>query len=512
MIYKYPYTDFNEYNLDWLIKTVKKIENQVGDIDQKIIDEVDRIFNEDTIQSMLESYTEPFLSFPVEYVTFENIQTLTAAEAYAFFDEYVTKGILSRTLIGYGTGAGGVTDTDHPIYRYSYKTPYYTAQTETILMTGSVHGNEKIGTSIILTLLKDFENGKNDKVNEIFSEFNIDFVPIVNPTGYDASIGNTMINVEDGIGRTNDNGVNINRNGVTCWGAESTESGTVNYKGSSSLSENETQVIETLFPGMNYYIDIHSERYNMANGDFAGRLICNSSYVRKAFLSVYNAMVNKLNDTYGLSDPLYTLTVAGGFAAPHLNIDFSNMKNSFTNGMLYEAPRYLNNDTFVESERCQKLSYDIFSNMLYYVLPLCKRETSERVKMLQSLNNLYPLNRVKLNPKEWEYVVTAVSSGPDATTSSKNTVRQRVYFPVGKYASWHFGGDDSGNYECRFFAYNADDSVAVNQNWHSSDWTTSTPIGSNYAKMYVELRKTDQSNLNILNIGLDYSPTVYFDN
>ena len=452
----FPYTNFHEMNLDEIIKMMKTLteewlqyyttwnewRNETNtafeelrqfvidsfdnlNVTQAVSDKIDEMIEDGTFDNILGKFFEHFTKdyyFSSNYVTIDNLMDLSVDDTYALFDDYVTKGILSKSIIGYASTANTQVDdaeenTNSPIYMYSWirrATRIHdfplTVLNKKILLTNAVHGNEKIGVPVMLTMLKDYEVGENQYINWLFNSFNIDFVPVVNPFGYDLAIGTTMETVEDNIGRVNARGVDLNRNGNTAWYAIASGEGTYEYKGPKPYSEAESRALYNFIYTHNndysFYMDIHTERYSLSENIF-GSLGCSSSYARSIFGNVIASLYNRFRETYGydIVDNLAPTTgIAGGNSGvPMYSIDFYEVNGQTFTAALYECPRY--NDGVIYPAKTQKWTVDIIVNFLYRFLHWqteyrATRNTSYNVERLlnRALHNLAPIE-----PYSWEY-------------------------------------------------------------------------------------------------------------
>lgn len=226
----------------------------------------------------------------------------TFAEIYALFDAFVSRGIISKELVGYGSSANtspddAVEDATLPIYMYSLKSPARMLDTSTtnttLLMSACIHGNEKTGIPVMLNFLKEYEQGDNRYVNGIVEKFNVDFIPCLNPWGVDAAVGTTISDVRNYVGRTNKRGVDLNRNGDFCWETVSAQAGTTNYKGQKADSECETKLIVQLASQSKYayYIEFHGLLDNLL---FQVHSI--DTLTQKVGMNVINAMKARVNE------------------------------------------------------------------------------------------------------------------------------------------------------------------------------------------------------------------------
>ncbi|KRX95060.1 Carboxypeptidase M, partial [Trichinella pseudospiralis] len=85
-----------------------------------------------------------------------------------------------------------------------------------ILLTANIHGNEPVGREILLKfvtyVLQNY--GKDPLITQLLNETRLLVIPSLNPDGFDASILGDCYGVE---GRTNANGIDLNRNYPNIW-------------------------------------------------------------------------------------------------------------------------------------------------------------------------------------------------------------------------------------------------------------------------------------------------------
>lgn len=405
---------------------------------------------------------------PDVYVTFDNLMDLSVDQTYSLFDAYVEEGLLIKIRVGYASsGASGtqaIEDTSKPIYLYRYRNPMMGATGYTtgsyakpILLSSAMHGNEKMGTAVMLTMIADYKNGKNDQIKHLFDDFGIDFIPVLNPYGYDKSIGTTMETVEQNIGRLNARGVDLNRNGVTCWAGISGSD-----KGAASLSECESKIIHGLATtngeDYSFYADIHTERYNEAEHNYFGTVSSGGGIVRSIFSEVMSNMDARMKKVYGydMAAELNNFSITGVLnCMPMAFIDRCYALDSYTHGVLYEAPRY--NEGTIYPVKSQKFTCDIFINFLMSMMAFLKRyrplynsvdRNYIREKVLQG--DILPTDK-----SGWEYGVVVSDIEYDTSTTirtvDKIAIEPNAYYDIRpSYEYLHYSLDftnASGNKE-----------------------------------------------------------------
>ena len=207
-------------------------------------------------------YVRPENLQDVGYNSNFNIQETTHNDVYGWYDNLMNEfpDYITRTLLGYATGSDGSENRNYPIYEYNFKplkpvvglVGYPPSQNDNaavyprLLITSSVHGNEKLGVWTTYQIMKDIcENADNRYFAEFF-RYNVEIrvVPLVNPGGYTATT------------RENLRGVNINRNFETNW------DGTQQNPGQKAMSELESQIMDRWFNKFKdetiAHIDVHN--------------------------------------------------------------------------------------------------------------------------------------------------------------------------------------------------------------------------------------------------------------
>lgn len=161
------------------------------------------------------------------------IEASTASTVYAMYDAFVSR-IPNFTRKLEATDATGL-----PIYSYEYK-PYRapTAQTERkpkMIYLSGTHPERTAVWTLYNTIKNIFDNWKDDSTLETL-RFNVGFIvmPLVNPHSYNSKK------------RTNSNGVDINRNFPKDWEYADATVGSNTYRGTTPLSEIESQTVNNL--------------------------------------------------------------------------------------------------------------------------------------------------------------------------------------------------------------------------------------------------------------------------
>ena len=548
---QFPYTNFHDMNLDQIISTVDNlvkewfsytqnldawkrdmdqamkdlkayVDGKFGDVADVVQQVLDEMYADGRLETMiLNAYPDLMLITykSAHYITFDNLMDIDYDSVYTLFDEYVTSGLLSKQTIGYATEptpatGQGVANTDIPIYMYSWTRPAidmrgfaFSRFNNPILLANAIHGNEKLGVPVMLTMLSDYVNG-NPIVTKIFNEHDIDFIPVVNPYGFNEAIGTTIATVEQNIGRTNARGVDLNRNGFTYWQGTAENPGTENYKGVDVYSECETTALKTVYQAKNYAMifDLHTWRYNTDTNIFA--LFFSSSLIaRSIFSNTMEQLYQRITD-YGFNIPAETNTVGitdDVTPSPQWFTDYNMSKNSDIFAYLLEFPRYNTIDgvKVIYPEVIQKISTDILVNYINNMMGIASQHEQniafcfEDMKKLQKYaGSIYPVLP--------SYMVYGTRN---ENNNYYNETRQRIMnnAPVKVGAgTWQVRLLNLTSYDIQTMSYyvNPNDTTEyVTTTWSSDvDRTPITISNPNITDLYVSLRMRPTPNDSWVNI------------
>lgn len=128
-------------------------------------------------------------------------------------------------------------------YTYGAASPYR----HVLLITGQ-HGQEHLGMYAAMRWFHQFVKGTHPLMGQLRDRIRVTFVPVANPTSYGKSSPNPRLNA---------NAVDLNRNWDYLWSSY-TPSGADDYKGTSVMSEPETQAIAALVTSNTIGIDCHN--------------------------------------------------------------------------------------------------------------------------------------------------------------------------------------------------------------------------------------------------------------
>lgn len=415
------------------------------DVQEEINNKLDEYFSTDEFKAVIDNAVNSILNYPFfvthNHVTFNELMNLDRDSVYELFDAYVNSGLLTKDIVGYGSANSDTdiaeNDTTLPIYRYRYTRKSQATSIKykkRILVISCVHGNEKSGIHVILTMLKCFTENSNKYITKLMNDYDFDFIPIVNPYGFNLSIGTTMSNVEENIGRTNQRGVNIARNEFSYWEYEAVNEGNFNYKGKQKLSETESRMLSNLY--YNHYddysllFDIHNERYSEDKRQLYGRMICGSAHTRTKFINMLNEINGYIKENYNVDiiSESNGLSLADGLALEATPIvDYTTRQENIpVMSCLMEGPRYN------KGEITPVFSQKIFNIICINALLLC----------VDTMQEIFPLRQSEQEQTDVDYKIDSVVS-PIPQNYTPGNAYQNVTFGT----SWVVRTKDSFNYE-----------------------------------------------------------------
>lgn len=188
-----------------------------------------------------------------------DLSTIKYSELISQFDK-LFDAENRKTIIGYATQDRTETEPNYnyPIYMYRYESSVGNVKNSfgfrpiRILITSGVHGDEKGAPYSLLKLLEIMlDQTNNSLLREAFHNINIDFIPCVNPWGYDNWV------------RENARGVNLNRNFSYRWDKYNGST-----KGTAPLSEIESNSVAQLIYTNQYDYIIDWHEASLSNGTY----------------------------------------------------------------------------------------------------------------------------------------------------------------------------------------------------------------------------------------------------
>lgn len=256
----FPYTNFHELNLDWLLRMMKELSRRMdaidgGDIATTIANIIQAMIRDGSMAALLEQIalngrlvtSNKFESVPAQpshYTVRPNLAELSSDELYGLYDA-MTSDAFKRHL--WGTDEAGkdlvyytydcessrrtalVGEDEEPAGELAYQRDLaYTSNQ--LIITSGIHGDEKQNMWTLYHIVRAILDGDGPVFEYIRNNVNMVILPIVNPWGMD------QVPAE----RTNSRGVDLNRNFPYAWDTWSSQ--TVN-KGESAGSELSTQFV-----------------------------------------------------------------------------------------------------------------------------------------------------------------------------------------------------------------------------------------------------------------------------
>lgn len=251
----FPYTNFHELNLDWLLRVVNELSDRMDKIDGGgILDDIanvlQRMIRDGSLAALLEDialdgrlvtdkYLESNPKAPAAY-TVTDLEGLDSGDIYDLYDALLT-------VDGFNKVAWGVDEDGLELSYYTWscdaaRKSIYTAEGESagertytrplsdtsnsMIIFSGVHGNEKANVWALYHMVKAILDANGPLFEYIRRNFNMIIAPCVNPYGLDHNQ------------RTNKNGVDLNRNFPYKWDSYSSAE-----KGSAAGSEKGTQMV-----------------------------------------------------------------------------------------------------------------------------------------------------------------------------------------------------------------------------------------------------------------------------
>lgn len=289
---KYPYTDFHELNLDWLLREFRKLKDYVYSQHDSFEG------NTAPVNSIL--YGRPIIP---EERPFEDLNELTANEFYSMWDELVeananlTKETWTDDISGYSNyiykwkarniDFVGLNSQGESLVENFYNS-YDMYPGATII--GAIHGDEKASIVSFYHFFVWCLEPENEFGQWLLNNYSFHIAPIVNIYGFNNNV------------RYNGNGVNINRNFPYGW--EDYEGGDPNTdrsKGSAPASEWETRfcmsIIENYDNSTRYtfpIIDLHAHHYSIHDDKRVTWYVSNDIELKEASLFINSFLYTEI--------------------------------------------------------------------------------------------------------------------------------------------------------------------------------------------------------------------------
>lgn len=217
---------------------------------------------------------------------------------YDLYDLLLTDQIFTKELLGYGSNASGESDNKLPIYIYKYRGRISNnngvRKPKLVVLTSGLHGNEKGSVySLYLFVKYGITQRAGKLVNDFWSKYDFDIIPICNPFGFNNAINSTPEEITNNKGRYNARGVDLNRNFASGWSASTPNSGT------SAESELETKILTKYFKSLDVnnlfsYSDWHTT-FNDEDYDTTTQVWIQSTSVLNKNVDLVNNVIRDLS-------------------------------------------------------------------------------------------------------------------------------------------------------------------------------------------------------------------------
>lgn len=371
------------------------------DVQEEINNKLDQMVQDGTLASLIfDKYLPIYVA--ENPVTVENMIWKNITEVYALFDQFVTDGVVTKSTIGYGSLTGNPTtetdaqnDTTLPINMYSYRRVINQMPTTggtvfnsngLVLIIGAVHGNEKMHIPALLTFLNEIKVGTNRFVNWLTANFDFDIIPVFNPGGFNTA--NTAGGVQDmilnNIGRTNNRGVNLNRNQPYGWSyAGSYPYGTVEYKGTNYLTETESKLFNSTLNDSKYcYVfDLHGANIDVEHDDARVFGQCFATdYVLPYYWATMEMLYDRFKTVYGQDMLDYPGNMGGspGYNGQLSGAFMAKQYNPWCSALIETRKMYTYNNP--NPDWFQKMVSEYEINVIYNLLKKFQIDSNEQLK------------------------------------------------------------------------------------------------------------------------------------
>lgn len=174
----------------------------------------------------------------------EAYAAISSPTTYAAFISQIDSLIAGTPAVR--TTLGNSSDGSTPVYSYTVGTGK-----KVWFVTAGMHSGENHGQLAAIRWFERIAKRATPWARKVFASYKCILIANANPAGFTAGNG----------GRTNANGVNLNRNFDFFWSAYDQTQGTDNAKGASAFSEVEAQYIRDIF--VNNDVRIYTDCHNM---------------------------------------------------------------------------------------------------------------------------------------------------------------------------------------------------------------------------------------------------------
>ena len=493
-------------------ESIVSVNDNVTALGAKVSDYIED--NADYINNILAT---PFIYIEQEDLTYlegfneNSLIAFTTNYVYNAFDSYIRNEpsfyTMTKELIGYGSDANGEEDITLPIYCYHYKpteNENYSRRLK-IVLTSALNGNEKVGTFAMLHLLDMGINKRNNRIiNEIVGKYEIDFIPVCNPYGFNLCSTTNITQQLSNVGRNNARDVDLNRNFVYGWNYSSDEN-----KGVSANSETETKALVEYLTSVNWdnvilMLDLHQTWGNQSLTDYkdVAQAFTNDTKLSYVYCNNYSKIGSLANKLYNIDMKSQYLIATGKviqnagqmiFKAMHLKGNENNVGVIECGKASKEGDNYILNDHNII---CAYLSI-LYTTILAY----CNDNTfkNEFISLSLKAFNYSINNQFEGLYDNWENATYAENNKVFA--SNRLLYANDINITTGDKIHAEIL---NGNYQLIVYYVSADGTISGNSGWTSEfDYDNTS-----YSKIRVVIRKPDDSNIYINNLYKDFIPIL----
>lgn len=472
------------------------------------------------------------LNNPNIYVEIENLNQYsgfsdtslinwTVENTYNKFDSFLgvhDNYILEKTTLGYANNSDNDgEDSSLPILCYSYKPQMgsgLVSQRKKVILTGAIHGNEKFGAFLMLKLLSQgIEMQKQKLVNNIMGHLEIDFIPIINPYGYNQVVGTNITQQLANTGRYNARGVDLNRNFPYGYQFDNGSE----PKGDSALSEQESKAMDNYFKTIDWdnvilFLDLHQSWQSLDEPIpelLTLQIFSNDERIRGVFTDVWNdsnKLANNMNILLQKQSDNEGASV--GESEGWMIFDACHYKKNYFNIGLVEGGKgiYSNNEWNFYAEQLLSLFLTYTITSIDRLKNLCYYDNNSFIDAFHYAISYYCNNLLPLNWMDYENVIY------DTTIASVAYNGNRIFLKLDKALTVNKNTDDlniiinSDVYQCNVYSLdNNKENIIGNTGWGGSKKITN--ITSN--TLLIGFRNINNSTINMNRLFKEFFPIVY---
>lgn len=342
----FPYANFHELNLDWLLQKMKELSARMdaldgGNIRDELADLLQQMIRDGSLAALLQAialdgrlvtgkYLETVPAQPSHYTVYPDLTRLSAGQIYDLYDAMQGENFVKTE---WGTDETGLElsyytftcDTERRTYitQQGVQTgehAYYRNLADTanrLVLFSGIHGNEKQSVWALYHIVRAILAGDGPIFEYLKHNVNIIVVPCVNPWGIN---NNERVNSRD---------VDINRNFPYGWDDYTPPANAVGGKGSAAGSEKGTQLCMAALYSINtrqehngaVIIDAHDFQANTTT--YAGRFAVSAATEPELRIALDKAgmvMLDYLESAYPdyIADAARPIQVTNLYDAPTL--------------------------------------------------------------------------------------------------------------------------------------------------------------------------------------------------